>query len=74
MFAEPRVASSVPGLGGWRRVLLVDDIYLTGKTLHVAREHLPKKVEVLPFVLAGDVDHALLRGTVRSIVWPWREG
>ena len=70
-FAQPHLVSSVPGLSGWRRVLLVDDVWLSGSTWNAAREHLPRSVEILPFVLAGDVDCALLRGIKGPVHWPW---
>src|SRR5688572_13312345 len=50
-FAEPRLLSSVPDLGLWRRVLLVDDVYVSGKSWHAARQLLPAAIDVLPFVL-----------------------
>lgn len=71
-FAQPKLLSSVPGLGEWRRVLLVDDLYLSGKSWNAARTYLPRDVEVLPFVLKGDVDFALIRGAVQGGgQWPW---
>lgn len=71
MYVQPRVLSSVPGLTGWRRVLLVDDVYLTGKSWEAARACLPRDTEVLPFVLKGEVDFALFRGNNRIEHWPW---
>lgn len=71
-FAEPRVLSGVPDLGGWRRVLLVDDVYVSGKSWHAARAALPPEVEVLPFVLKGKVDFALIRDINGCVRWPWR--
>ncbi len=70
-FAAPKLTSSVPGLGGWRRVLLVDDAYLSGKSWDTARAHLPKSVEVIPFVLRGNVDFALFRSASAFVQWPW---
>ena len=70
-FAAPKLVSSVPGLGGWQRVLLVDDAYLSGKRWETARAHLPKTVEVLPFVLRGNVDFALFRSASAFVQWPW---
>ena len=70
-FAAPKLTSSVPGLGGWRRVLLVDDAYLSGKSWETARAHLPKSVEVIPFVLRGNVDFALFRSASAFVQWPW---
>lgn len=70
-FAEPVVAASVPGVGDWRRVLLVDDSWLSGKSWTAARDHLPRHVAILPFVLQGEVDFALFRGPVEFVRWPW---
>jgi pyrimidine operon attenuation protein/uracil phosphoribosyltransferase len=70
-FAHPKVLSSVPGLGDWRRVLLVDDVWVTGKSWKAAREHLPATADVLPFVLSGGVDFALIRGSEGFVRWPW---
>ncbi len=70
-FAQPKVLSGIPGLGGWRRVLLVDDVYVSGKSWNAARDHLPSSVDVLPFVLKGEVDFALIRGGSRFAHWPW---
>ncbi len=70
-FPAPKLASSVPGLAGWRRVLLVDDAYLSGKSWETACAHLPKSVEVIPFVLRGNVDFALFRTASAFVQWPW---
>lgn len=70
-FAQPKLLSSVPGVGGWKRILLVDDVYITGKSWNAARDCLPKSAEVLPFVLVGDVDFALFRTGQRATQWPW---
>ncbi len=74
LFSAPRLVSDVPGLGGWKRVLLVDDFYMTGKSWHAARELLPKRVDVMPFVLTGDVDFALFRDAKSCAEWPWQAG
>jgi uncharacterized protein len=71
-FAAPRLLSSVPDLGAWRRVLLVDDVYVSGKSWHAARDVLPPQVEVLPFVLKGKVEFALIRDLEGCVQWPWK--
>lgn len=71
-FSEPKLLSGVPDLGAWRRVLLVDDVYVSGKSWHAARALLPADVEVLPFVLKGKVDFALIRDVDGCVQWPWR--
>jgi xanthine phosphoribosyltransferase len=74
MFSEPHLVSDVPGLGTWKRVLLVDDFYLSGKSWNAARAMLPSRVEVLPFVFTGDVDFALFRSARSFSEWPWQAG
>jgi uncharacterized protein len=71
-FPEPKVISAVPELDGWKRVLLVDDVYVSGKSWHAARAALPPEVEVLPFVLKGKVEFALIRDIEGCVEWPWR--
>jgi len=69
---EPKLLSAVPELGGWKRVLLVDDVFVSGKSWHAARALLPAEVEVLPFVLKGKTDFALIRDIDGCVQWPWR--
>jgi len=71
-FAEPRLLSAVPALGAWRRVLLVDDVYVSGKSWQVARACLPPDVEVLPFVMKGKVEFALFPDVAGCVQWPWK--
>ena len=71
-YAEPKLLSRVPDLGGWRRVLLVDDVFVSGKSWSAARAQLPTDVEVMPFVLKGQVDFALIRDVDGCVQWPWK--
>jgi xanthine phosphoribosyltransferase len=73
-FAAPQLLSAVPDLGAWRRVLLVDDVYVSGRSWHAARALLPRDVEVLPFVLKGKADFALIRDLDGCVQWPWKAG
>jgi hypothetical protein len=50
----------------------VDDVYVSGKSWHAARAQLPADVEVLPFVLKGKVDFALIRDIDGCVQWPWK--
>jgi uncharacterized protein len=70
-FAAPKLLSAVPDLGTWRRVLLVDDVWVSGQSWRAARAALPPAVEVLPFVLKGQVDFALIRDVDGCVQWPW---
>jgi adenine/guanine phosphoribosyltransferase-like PRPP-binding protein len=71
-FAAPKLLSGAPDLGGWRRVLLIDDVYVSGQSWHAARAALPQNVDVLPFVLKGRVDFALIRDLDGCVQWPWK--
>lgn len=71
-FDEPRLLSPVPDLGAWRRVLLVDDVYVSGRSWRAARSLLPSGTDVLPFVLKGREDFALIRDIEGCVQWPWR--
>ena len=71
-YAEPKLLSAVPDLGAWRRVLLVDDVYVSGKSWHAARALLPREIDVLPFVLKGRTDFALIRDLDGCVQWPWK--
>ena len=71
-FEEPKLLSAVPDLGAWKRVLLVDDVFVSGKSWNAARALLPAGVEVLPFVMKGKTDFALIRDVDGCVQWPWR--
>lgn len=71
-YAEPKVLSPVPAMGSWRRILLVDDVYVSGRSWHAARSVLPASIEVLPFVLKGKVEFALIRDVDGCVQWPWK--
>jgi uncharacterized protein len=71
-FDAPKLISTVPDLGAWRRVLLVDDVYVSGKSWHAARALLPATTEVMPFVLKGKLEFALIRDIDGCVSWPWK--
>jgi adenine/guanine phosphoribosyltransferase-like PRPP-binding protein len=71
-YQEPRLLSAVPDLGEWKRVLLVDDVFVSGKSWDAARALLPAGIEVLPFVMKGKADFALVRDVDGCVQWPWR--
>lgn len=70
-YVEPKLLSHVPDLGHWRRILLVDDVYVSGRSWKAARGYLPQEVEVLPFVLKGKRDFALISDLEGCVRWPW---
>jgi len=71
-YPAPKVLAPAPEVRGWRRILLVDDVYVSGKSWHAARALLPADAEVLPFVLKGKVEFALIRDVDGCVEWPWR--
>jgi len=71
-YPAPKLLSAVPDLRGWRRVLLVDDVFVSGRSWHAARAWLPAEVDVLPFVLKGKADFALIRDLDGCVQWPWK--
>lgn len=71
-YPEPKLLSAVPDLGEWRRILLVDDVYVSGQSWRAARALLPESVEVRPFVLKGRQEFALIRDVDGCVQWPWR--
>ena len=68
----PVLLAAAPELGAWRRGLLVDDVYVSGRSWRAARAALPPDVEVLPFVLKGQVEFALIRDVEGCVLWPWK--
>jgi xanthine phosphoribosyltransferase len=71
-YEEPVLLGGAPDLGAWRRVLLVDDVWVSGRSWRAARVFLPEGVEVLPFVMKGRVDFALFRDVEGCVRWPWK--
>jgi uncharacterized protein len=71
-YEQPRLLSPVPALGTWRRILLVDDVFVSGKSWQAARALLPAEVEVLPFVMKGKAEFALIQDVDGCVQWPWK--
>ena len=71
-YAEPKLLSRVPNVREWRRILLVDDVYVTGRSWHAARALLPAEADVMPFVLKGRTDFALIHDIDDCVAWPWK--
>lgn len=65
---EPLGAFSPPERG---RVLLVDDVSVSGQTLEVARALLPG-LEVTTLVFKGRADIVLFPEVKRCVQWPWK--
>lgn len=70
--AEPVQLSAVPDVTGWRRILLVDDVYVSGKSWQAARRLLPAEAEVIPFAMKGKAEFCLIRDIDGCVDWPWK--
>jgi hypoxanthine phosphoribosyltransferase len=70
--AQPIVISTpTTPLPAGSRVLLVDDVSVTGKTLASARELLEGN-EVVTFALKGKADLVLFPDLSECVAWPWK--
>ena len=54
-----------------RRVLLVDDVSVSGKTLAAAKKLLPHS-RVVTLVLKGRADMVLFPEVASCVTWPWK--
>lgn len=54
-----------------QRILLVDDVSVSGQTLMLAKELL-KTHEVITFVLKGQADYVLFPEIDTCVNWPWK--
>lgn len=55
-----------------QRILLVDDVSVTGRTLEVARAQLPGH-SITTLVFKGKADFVLLPEISSCVVWPWNQ-
>jgi hypoxanthine phosphoribosyltransferase len=70
-FDEPQIVGECKALPpGGCRILLVDDVSVSGKTLAKARELLPG-FEITTFVLKGRADLVLFPEIKPCVNWPW---
>ncbi|NIP17276.1 MAG: hypothetical protein GWM87_03280 [Xanthomonadales bacterium] len=70
-FDEPRVLGACDDLPpDGCRVLLVDDVSVSGKTMDMARQLLPGR-DITTFVLKGQGDLVLFPEIKPCVNWPW---
>ena len=56
---------------GVKRVLIVDDVAVTGQTLALAKKKFPS-CRVSTFVLKGKADYVLFPAIRECVHWPWK--
>lgn len=69
--SAPTLLADVPTLPAHARILLVDDVSVSGQTLALARDLL-KGHEVITFTLKGKADFVLFPEIAACINWPWK--
>ena len=73
-YPEPRVRGAVLVPKSVRRVLLVDDVAVSGKTLNAAKALLPD-LEIVTLVCkakTGTADIILFPDMPGCVIWPWK--
>jgi hypoxanthine phosphoribosyltransferase len=54
-----------------KKILLVDDVCVSGKTMDTARNLFPGN-EILTFVFKGKAEYVLLPNIKECVDWPWK--
>lgn len=70
LYESPQVLEAPPIDRGLKRVLLVDDVSVSGKTLAKARELLSDRV-VVTLVITGEADYVVFPEVSDCVNWPW---
>lgn len=70
IYEEPKLLSNVSEELSNKKVLLVDDVSVSGKTLDKAKSLLTES-EVTTFVLKGNADIVIFPEADRCVKWPW---
>jgi adenine/guanine phosphoribosyltransferase-like PRPP-binding protein len=69
--SAPTLLADAPTLSAHTRILLVDDVSVSGQTLALARDLL-KGHEVITFTLKGKADFVLFPEITTCVNWPWK--
>ncbi len=71
-YDEPRILMNpLKNLDKSKKILLVDEVSVSGKTIAKAKEIL-KGYEVITFVMKGKGDHVLFPDVKTCVIWPWK--
>lgn len=70
-YDEPVMLQSQLGNLEGKRILLVDDVSVSGKTMNAALEHL-KGLDVKTLAMKGRADYVLFPEIKDCVKWPWK--
>jgi uncharacterized protein len=70
-YEEPKLLQSPLGELEGKRILLVDDVSVSGKTMQAALEHL-KGLDVKTLAMKGKADYVLFPEIKDCVQWPWK--
>jgi hypoxanthine phosphoribosyltransferase len=70
-FSEPRVLQKPGGELRGKRILLVDDVSVSGKTMNKALEQL-EGLDVKTLAMKGKADYVLFPEIKECVQWPWK--
>ncbi len=69
--SEPNLQSEIIPLIKNKRILLVDDVSVSGKTFEKAKSLLPNN-EIITFVMKGTGDFVMFPEVKNCVRWPWK--
>lgn len=70
-FSEPKVLQKPGGELRGKRILLVDDVSVSGKTMNKALEQL-EGLDVKTLAMKGKADYVLFPEIKGCVKWPWK--
>jgi hypoxanthine phosphoribosyltransferase len=70
-YDEPRILQKPDFNLQGKRILLVDDVSVSGKTMNAALEQL-KGLDVKTFTMKGRADYVLFPEIKDCVKWPWK--
>ncbi|MCB8945094.1 MAG: phosphoribosyltransferase [Ardenticatenaceae bacterium] len=70
-YEQPQLLAALPELGPGQRILLVDDVSVSGKTLDLAKAQLGEYA-VTTLVMKGHGDFVLFPEVAACVNWPWK--
>jgi len=71
IYEPPRLVTSPNLPVDARRILLVDDVCVSGRTMQIAREALGDR-DIITLVMKGTGDYVLFPEVTACVYWPWK--